>query len=196
MNPIDDKEIKIDRRIRKTKKAIKNALMTLASDKNISEITVTDISAIADINRKTFYVYYKDVYDLIDDIENDIIGKLIPLINKQDIDKIITEPYQMFYILTNLIVEDLNFYTLFLNSTVIDTTLTKVKNVFRDHALTTLNGKTTVSDEMLNFIFEYVAGGLIMTYKEWFRSEQTISLEDLSKQITLIVSSGIRTIVK
>ncbi|PKM58317.1 MAG: hypothetical protein CVU98_01620 [Firmicutes bacterium HGW-Firmicutes-3] len=196
MNPIIDEEVKIDRRVRKTKKAIKNALLTLASDKNLSEITVTDISDIADINRKTFYAYYKDVYELIDDIENDIISKLIPLISEQDITKIITEPYQMFYILTNIIVEDINFYTLFLSSTVIDTTLAKVKNVFRDYALSALNGKTNVSDEMLIFIFEYIAGGLITTYKEWFRSDQSVSLEDLSKQITIIVSSGIRTIVK
>lgn len=113
MKPILDDEVKMDRRVRKTKKAIKNALMALASDKNLSEITVTDISDIADINRKTFYVYYKDVYDLIDDIENDIISKLIPLISEQNIAKIITEPYQMFYLLTNIITEDINFYTLF-----------------------------------------------------------------------------------
>lgn len=46
---------KPDRRVARTKKAIKNAFAELMSEKEISEITVKDIAETADVNRKTFY---------------------------------------------------------------------------------------------------------------------------------------------
>ena len=46
---------KSDRRIQKTKKAIYEALIDLMRKKKLSSITVTELSAAADINRKTFY---------------------------------------------------------------------------------------------------------------------------------------------
>ena len=48
-------EIKADRRIIKTKKAIYEALVELMQKKKLNSITVTELAAQADINRKTFY---------------------------------------------------------------------------------------------------------------------------------------------
>ena len=50
-----DPEIKIDRRIRKTKQAIQQAVVKLLSDQNLESITITQVAAMADVNRKTFY---------------------------------------------------------------------------------------------------------------------------------------------
>lgn len=47
-------EIKADRRILKTKKAIYEALVELMQKKKLNSITVTELAAQADINRKTF----------------------------------------------------------------------------------------------------------------------------------------------
>jgi len=62
---------KIDRRILKTKRAIRNALAGLLATKELSEITIREIADAADINRKTFYSYYRDVYQIVDEIENE-----------------------------------------------------------------------------------------------------------------------------
>ena len=63
----------VDRRVIKTKRAIKNAFARLLTEKDINEITISDIAAVADINRKTFYNYYSGVHEVIDEIENDIM---------------------------------------------------------------------------------------------------------------------------
>ena len=54
-------EKKLDRRVIKTKKAIRNAFAKLISEKDINKITIKDIADTADINRKTFYNYYRRV---------------------------------------------------------------------------------------------------------------------------------------
>ena len=44
----------VDRRTRKTRKAIQNALRQRSGTKRINEITVTDVTQAADINHSTF----------------------------------------------------------------------------------------------------------------------------------------------
>ncbi len=67
----------MDRRIKYTKKVIKDALLQLLQEKDIKKITVSEICNIADINRATFYRYYLDVYDLLDQVENEFVNELL-----------------------------------------------------------------------------------------------------------------------
>ena len=67
-------EKKTDRRTIKTRKAIYNALMELLIEKPLHKITVQDISTTADINRATFYKHFLDIYDLYDQMEQDILN--------------------------------------------------------------------------------------------------------------------------
>ncbi len=66
----------MDRRIKYTKKTIKDTFIKLLDEKDIKKITVSEICKIADINRATFYRYYLDVYDLLDKIQEEFIEEL------------------------------------------------------------------------------------------------------------------------
>ena len=54
-----------NRSVRNTKKRLKEALLSLLQDKPINEISVTELSELADVNRGTFYFHYADVYDML-----------------------------------------------------------------------------------------------------------------------------------
>lgn len=60
-----------DRRVKRTKKLLRDSLFTLLQEKSINEITVTELTEVADINRATFYFYYTDIFDMLDQIQND-----------------------------------------------------------------------------------------------------------------------------
>ncbi|PKM73175.1 MAG: hypothetical protein CVU91_06310 [Firmicutes bacterium HGW-Firmicutes-16] len=53
-----------------TKKEIIATFFRLLEQKPLSKITVKNIVEACGINRNTFYYYYKDIYDLVDDIFN------------------------------------------------------------------------------------------------------------------------------
>lgn len=55
---------KEDRRVRYTKKAVREGFLRLLQEKPIERISVTEICREADINRGTFYAHYSDPYDL------------------------------------------------------------------------------------------------------------------------------------
>lgn len=70
------KKTSIDRRKIRTKKMIRSALAELIYEKGFNNISVTDLTQRADINRGTFYLHYVDKYDLLDKIENEIIQEI------------------------------------------------------------------------------------------------------------------------
>lgn len=73
---MNDNKRHSDRRVKKTKKAIQDALMTLMDKKNISDITIIELTKEADVNRKTFYNHYSDIYQVMDEIENNLVEDL------------------------------------------------------------------------------------------------------------------------
>ena len=77
------KQEKTDRRIRKTKKQLRLALTTLMLEKNINEITVSQLTALADLNRSTFYIHYQDIYDMVEQIETEIFQQFVELVQSR-----------------------------------------------------------------------------------------------------------------
>jgi AcrR family transcriptional regulator len=74
LSNIDERLSKVnanDRRVKRTKKLLRDSLFTLLQEKSINEITVTELTEIADINRATFYFYYTDIMDMLDQIQNE-----------------------------------------------------------------------------------------------------------------------------
>lgn len=69
---LDKLDAAADRRVRKTKRSLRTALFKLISEKEINHITVKEITALADVNRSTFYLYYTDVYNMYESIQDEI----------------------------------------------------------------------------------------------------------------------------
>ena len=74
----------MDPRTRYTKHIIAETFIDLLKDKPLNQITVTDICKNAQINRASFYKYYKDVYDLMDQLQNEGIDELQKMLEKID----------------------------------------------------------------------------------------------------------------
>lgn len=66
----------IDARVRYTKKMIRDAFLSLLREKNVRQITVTELCRLADINRATFYKHYRDAFDLLEQIEEEALDHL------------------------------------------------------------------------------------------------------------------------
>ncbi|WP_455660916.1 TetR/AcrR family transcriptional regulator [Pradoshia sp.] len=67
-----------DRRAVRTKKNLKKALLTLLKEKDLLDITITEVAQFAGCNRVTFYSHYRDLQALlaaiVDDYLDDLVG--------------------------------------------------------------------------------------------------------------------------
>lgn len=62
-----------DRRIQKTKANLQRSLLCLMQEKPLSEITVTDLCKNARINRNTFYAHYKNLKELLTEMQEHLL---------------------------------------------------------------------------------------------------------------------------
>ena len=66
----------VDRRVVHTRLAIRDALVALIQEKGFDALTVRNLVERANINRGTFYLHYKDKYDLLEQTEIEILQEI------------------------------------------------------------------------------------------------------------------------
>lgn len=64
-------EVKLDPRVKRTRKLLLDAFLSLIGEKRFEEITVQDITELATVNRTTFYAHFVDKYALVDELIRD-----------------------------------------------------------------------------------------------------------------------------
>ena len=181
----------VDRRVIKTKRAIKNAFARLLTEKDINEITISDIAAVADINRKTFYNYYSGVHEVIDEIENDIIRHVDEALTDIDFKSSIDSPYLIFEKLTAVINTDMDFfgYLLSMNSNVslsskiVELLSVKVKAIIMPYLET--------DEDRVDLMLNFMISGMVAVYKSWFNSERSEPIEEISNRINILAFKGL-----
>lgn len=67
----------MDLRVEKTKNSIINAFIELRSKKPLEKITVRELTALAQINKSTFYAHYQDIFALSDEIEKELVSDIV-----------------------------------------------------------------------------------------------------------------------
>ena len=85
-------EKKTDRRIIMTKRLLKEALIDILKEKDIYHVSIRELCEKADINRTTFYKYYGSQFDLLADMENDLLDFISKTVenNEEEIRKIVS----------------------------------------------------------------------------------------------------------
>ena len=77
---------KVDRRVKYTIEMLKGALVEAMQKEHISKISVKSLCELADINRSTFYAHFRDQYDLLHHIEQEVLDNITRQLERQDFD--------------------------------------------------------------------------------------------------------------
>ena len=105
----------MDLRTERTRKSIVNAFLELRVKKPIEKISIKELAELACINKATFYSHYHDIYDLSEQLENEVITSII--LGIQHPDRLIKEPKQIVYEMTkDMIAKEKLLNTLFSGS--------------------------------------------------------------------------------
>lgn len=179
--------VKCDKRIIKTKRAIKNAFVSLLGDKDFTQITVTDIAESADVDRKTIYNYYSGVFAIQEEIESDFADFLSGVLDESK-EIIIENPLGIFEILTESLRKNEEFYTRLMRIDANSHLLRKIKSVVKEKIRHVLVNYGVNKPEL---VAEYVTAGMVAAYQSWFNSPSDMTLHDFSNEVGKLVFSGI-----
>ena len=169
-----------DPRIQKTKKAFKEAFKELFSEHDdYMEITVTELCATAGLNRRTFYLHYKQVDDVLEEVLEDISLEFFIAVKKEnainDKEKIVS----IFFDLNDKNSMRKKMNSFFVYHYLKPTILKKyVEAISKGGIMEKLNSEYNAL-ESLGFPFFYM--NLCFAYHLWCQSNRTIPKEEIVK---------------
>ncbi|MGM9971500.1 MAG: TetR/AcrR family transcriptional regulator [Anaeroplasmataceae bacterium] len=186
----------MDRRVLKTKENIKTAVINLILEKNFQEITVKKVSEYANIGRKTFYLHYGCVLDVINEIENEIYSSLNKALEKYINNNELYDIRNIFHDLNSIIEEDI----LLFKRIAVNDSYSFFKNAF-ERILSDLIIKITkefykVHNPNVYIYSSFYASGIIKLYISWLRGDLKISKNELVKIASRCTFEGALSILK
>ena len=172
---MDDKE---NRRVKLTKKLLKESLIEIMHSKPMNKITIKEICETADINRSTFYLHYVDQYALLNDIEKELF-----LHAQQHLEKIDSNYSSMQYLEALLsYIKD--------NTDIFKTLLCQEDNLafqteFIEASLKNLKANLVLncSERISGYVYNYLIMGCLSIIKRWIGSDYDMSSKDMANLI-------------
>lgn len=191
-----NKPNKKDRRIERTKILLVNSLSVLMESKNIKDITVKELCEYADINRGTFYLHYKDIYDMLDSVENEITMQFEKIFLKYDADKDESFPYPIFLDIFRLIDKNSDLIRTLIGPNGDISFIMKIRELFRHQCIESWIFSHAPRlmpnyDYFSNFIV-YGSTGLI---ENWLITGKKETPEEIAALITKLVSTGVTSLL-
>ena len=168
-----------NQRTRLTKLLLKNSLIKLLHKKQIYQITVSELCTEAELNRSTFYKYYGNVRDILEELEEETLAKGMQCMQEIEESGVGKEPL---YRLLCYVRENKDIYQLLLNNTVNgdfpEKMLKSIIDFFKREASLAINNM-----KMSEYTFQYLVSGSISVIQNWINGPMTESPSEISNHI-------------
>ena len=177
-----------DLRIIKTRRTIRNALVDLMSEKELSAITISELSARAEINRKTFYRHYRTISDVVAELENEILSEFSEILKRGN-DSLLNIG-AVFRDISALVERRRDFFVrlmtynhdLFNNG--------KIKAMLRKTLSVSLRkAGAAIGEQSIKAVSEFLISGVLALYADWFDNSCEGSL-DFITEISVNMATG------
>ena len=185
---------KIDGRVRRTKKLLREGLTKLMKEKSIKKISVRELSDLVEINRGTFYLHYKDIFDLVEQIENELFEEFESIINQYSANSHNSSPYPIFVDYCRFLEKNKDICSALLGSNGdIDFSM-KLKKFMAERCFEefTRYNQTQAFKEEYNYIYSYFEAGAVGIVRYWLTdtSDTRKTPEDVALMLDLLFTKG------
>lgn len=179
-----------------TKKKIASAYLSLLIE-NPDSVNVTEIVKKAGIHRGTFYIHFENVKTVQEFIEKELAGNFKDLetdFRSVQIDK---TPEIIISKFNEILQKDLEFYRLFICAA----NNTNLMETIKKSILISISNNFKVMRYVMNFerfkvVIQYITGGVLGTYTDWFKGNIDCSLDELKDYLTDLIKTGLKEFIK
>ena len=157
-------ERKIDRRVIRTRESIRRAFRALIHEKEYSKITVSDIANYAGINRRTFYLHYSSVEDVLLEFEKEAVDRVRSFSCYVDLLDESTDLTAMFYHLTSMILEENDLIKRLIHAKSYHFFFDHLKNIWRDALVERYSPELNMTREEFFLYTEWLTSAILSVY--------------------------------
>ena len=182
----------VDRRVRKTRRQLRECLITLLKEKKVQDITVRELTDMADLNRGTFYLHYKDVFDLLEKTEAELQEDFNQLVCKHDAVDLKQRPSVIFNEIYSLVYANADLIEILLGENGDLNFVNRLKQLIREKCLKDWmevfrSGNAAAFDAF----FSFIVSGCIGLVQYWLQTGLKETPEQMAKLTEHIITKGI-----
>ena len=180
-----------DRRIKRTKMLLQNALVDLMLEKAVGKISVKELTQKADVNRSTFYLHYLDFYDMLEQMENEFVETIQGFFHDFFTPLPTSMPLTLFVNISEWLEQDKEYYVKLLRGSASGYIFEELESRIRDEFLTLLY-LIFLDEESLDLRtrVNFTVSGTVGVLRMWVMEGGNISLVELSETIDDILNNG------
>ena len=187
---------KLDRRQARTKRRIREALATLLEETPIDKITIKALAEQADIDRKTFYLHYGSIGDLLAEIQGDFLGEALQLLSSYDLFSLDFDALGFFRQINRFIDENSEFYHRMVIADQYKFFYNELKGSLKEFLYQNYLHRedlSTLSPVKLSLYTEYVTAGVMAIYVDWLK-HPAFDLEEVAEAASELTFGGLRAV--
>ena len=184
---------KEDLRVKKTKDAIHRTFKTMICEMDYDQITIKELTARAQINRKTFYLHYNSLDDLLGELQDEIADHFIRRKVSYSSMKDIRELIRVFF--EHAANMPLLHEKLMCNGSY-QMIWERINKKIMDHRKETNRGALGLDEYSENMVFAFYGANSTLLYRQWVADGKKLPLEDLIDIATKLICSGMSSVVK
>lgn len=178
-----------------SKKKIASAYLALLIE-NPENLNVTEIVKKAGIYRGTFYIHFENIKMVEKYIENELSQNFKELETDFRSIQIDKTPETIIQKLNEILEKDLEFYRLFITAA----SNTNLMETIKKSILVLISNNFQVMRYVMNYerfkvVIQYIAGGVIATYTDWFKGNINCTLNELSVHLTMLIKTGLKEFI-
>jgi len=170
---------KVDQRVMLTKRLLKESLVSLLKEKTIYRITIRELCDTAGINRSTFYKYYGSQFDLLQEMENEILKRVdysLSLMSvKGDFDN-----SEMLKVILHLLEENVEFSRLLVNNNVDSEFPIKLINLPQIHTFISHQLKSKYTKSQIGYISAFITYGGYQVICKWINKDMREPVDEMA----------------
>ena len=181
-----------DKRVIRTKALLIRSISALMKQKNIKDITVKELCEYADINRGTFYIHYKDIYDMLDSIEQELSDKFLQIFQKYNSETNEDFPYPLFLEIFKLVDDNAELFRVLIGPNGDISFIMKIFKLYNIHCLQSEFNKLSPQFSMNQVYYSnFILYGCVGLLEQWLSRDTKESPEKMAELITKLVSTGV-----
>ena len=178
-------EKKEDRRVKITKRMLKDALIELLKKKDIYHVSIRELCDSADVNRTTFYKYYGSQFDLLADMENDLLELISKAIEKNE-----ANPEKIVAAACRYLEDNLEFARLIINNNVDPNFANRLfaMEALKQRAMESVSVNKTAAE--IEYVYNFLTYGAFRAVCVWLNKEERESPETFGRLINPMLLNG------